>query len=123
MINLLAIGVGGFFGSLSRYWISGLLITTFGTNFPVGTMGVNLFGSFLLGMAMSFQLNSQMGYSPLFLGITVGFLGAFTTFSTFSFETMHLLKNGSHLLGLLNIAGNVIICLLASTIGYLLLLR
>ncbi len=87
MKTILAIGIGGFFGAVSRYSIS-LLITNTGS-FPIATLSINLVGCFCLAWLFTTFANR----TPLVLGIGTGFLGAFTTFSTFSVETLLLLEN------------------------------
>ena len=115
---LLAIGVGGFFGAISRYLIALGMQKLTGTLFPIGTLTVNVLGSFLIGFL---YLYFEQTIAPLQKAILVtGFLGALTTFSTFSLETMLLLQDGLHLKALLNIALNVTLSLLATFAGIIL---
>ncbi len=86
--------VFGAAGTLARYGLEGWLQNRAGSGFPVGTLTVNLSGCLLLGLVGQFALN-HIAISPdLRAGITIGFFGAFTTFSTFAWETTHLLKDG-----------------------------
>ena len=114
MSTLLTIGCGGFLGAISRYLVSELVYIIFGTGMPYGTLTVNIIGSFLLGIVAQFSLagNFLTTSASSFLGI--GFLGAFTTFSTFSVQTLELLESGSPLKALLNILLNLILCLIGA---------
>ena len=114
MSTLLVIGCGGFLGAISRYMVSGWAYTIFGTGMPYGTLIVNLVGSFLLGIVAQLILagNILTATASSFLGI--GFLGAFTTFSTFSVQTLELLESGSPLKALLNILLNLLLCLIGA---------
>jgi len=91
----------GSLGTLGRYGLQGLVQDRTGVDFPAGTLVVNLLGCFLLGGVGQFSL-SHIAIPPEWrLGITVGFFGAFTTFSTFSWETVHLLDDGDWVRALL----------------------
>ena len=94
MINLLAIAIGGAIGAVFRYVLGNQISVIFGTNFPFSILIINVVGSFLMGMAIeSFNLFS-ISNEPLQKFFTVGILGAFTTFSTFSLDAVDLiLKN------------------------------
>lgn len=109
---LLFIGVGGFLGAIARYLISAFLQTNISANFPVGTLGVNILGSFLIGfLALYFQAHSSAELKVL---VITGFLGALTTFSTFSFESVMLLDEGMYLKALFSIFLNLTLSLLAT---------
>ncbi|MEA1924073.1 MAG: fluoride efflux transporter CrcB [Pseudomonadota bacterium] len=114
MSTLIVIGCGGFLGAISRYMVSELVFIIFGTGMPYGTLMVNVVGSFLLGIVAQLALagNLLTATASSFLGI--GFLGAFTTFSTFSVQTLELLESGSPLKALLNISLNLILCLIGA---------
>jgi len=117
MANILAIWLGGGFGALARYGISGLVQARFGASFPAGTLAVNVLGCLFAG-AMMGLLEGRPVFAPgtrLFL--TVGFLGGFTTFSTFGYETVELLRGGESRLALLSVALNVFLCVGAVVIG------
>lgn len=87
------IGLGSALGGMSRYLLSGLVQRSAGAGFPAGTLAVNILGSFLLGLLLRYSLNAPM--SPnLRAALTAGFCGGFTTFSTFSYETVELLQDG-----------------------------
>ena len=84
----------GSIGTLARYWIGGLIQHRAGSSFPVGTMVINLTGCFLLGGVGEYALQ-HISISPdLRIGITVGFFGAYTTFSTFAYESSRMLEDG-----------------------------
>jgi CrcB protein len=84
----------GIAGTLARYWLQGIVQQRTGSTFPTGTLVVNLSGCFLLGIVGQYAL-THLTISPDWrIGITVGFFGAFTTFSTFSYETARMLEDG-----------------------------
>ncbi|MBT2691212.1 fluoride efflux transporter CrcB [Bacillus sp. ISL-47] len=87
MINFLWVATGGFLGAISRYLTVLYVKRKFTSDIPAGTLAVNLLGSFLLGLLIGLDFNEN-----LFLLLGVGFMGAFTTFSTFKFETFELLE-------------------------------
>ncbi len=119
MFNLFCIGLGGFFGAISRYLFSGWVYRLIGTNLPHGTLFVNVLGSFFLCWFAPVSLQVFNISPSLRAAVTVGFCGAFTTFSTFSFETLNLLQEGYWSLALINIFANVITCLVAGWLGLL----
>ena len=91
MINIIAIGIGGAIGSILRYLIGNQITIIFGTAFPFSILLINILGSFLMGMAIeSFNLFS-ISNEPLQQFLTIGILGAFTTFSTFSLDALDLI--------------------------------
>jgi len=111
MLPILAIGIGGFFGAISRFLVSRWMFLMLGPSFPYGTLTVNAIGSFLLGfLSLYFSKNFAIGELPV-IGILVGFLGAFTTFSTFSYESILFFQEGNLLKAGINILGNCLICL------------
>jgi len=116
--TVLAIGSGGFLGAISRAYMVGIINHHLPHNYlPFGTLGVNIIGSFFLGMA--FFIFTQISV-PIHLKslITTGFMGAFTTYSTFAFETFLLLEGGHYIMGILNIFLNVILTIIFALIGY-----
>ena len=107
MENAIVIGVGGFFGAISRYglalWIGG----RWGRTFPLGTLVINVTGSFLIGLLM-YLLAQKLLVNSLWRSLLViGFLGAFTTFSTFEYETGNLIGDGELLFATINIVASV----------------
>ncbi|MED5241388.1 MAG: fluoride efflux transporter CrcB [SAR324 cluster bacterium] len=108
--SLMAIALGGAFGSVSRFLVAQEMGRRFGDFLPYGTLAVNVIGSLALGWLLTIFLDHPEINSAIRLGIAVGFLGAFTTFSTFSFESVQLLLNGSVWRCMLNIAANAVVC-------------
>jgi CrcB protein len=116
-MQLLYIGIFGACGCLSRYFVSGWSYTLFGRNLPYGTLVVNVVGSFLLGLVMEASLHSTLLSPAVRVGITTGFMGGFTTFSTFSYETFRLLEEGSYLQAGVNILLNLLACIVFAGLG------
>lgn len=117
-MQILYIGIFGACGCLSRYFVSGWGYSLFGRSLPYGTLLVNVLGSFLLGLVMAASLHSTLLPHDVRVGITTGFMGGFTTFSTFSYETFRLLEEGSYLQAGANILLNLIICLVCAGLGF-----
>lgn len=118
-VQILVIMLGGGLGALMRFIVSSSVTEKLGSNFPYGTLTVNVLGSFIMGFLAMF-LVERMGLDPLLrLGIFVGFLGAFTTFSTFSMETLNLFEQGESLRALMNMFISVILSVLAVWLGVL----
>jgi len=121
VLKILIIGLGGFIGAISRYKLGGYVhILMKQPTFPYGTLFVNLTGCFLIGLGGGFIENRQFFTPELRAFIFIGFLGSFTTFSTFGLETFNLIKNGEFFSALANICFSVILGLLAVLIGNLL---
>jgi len=114
-LTWLFVGLGGFFGAVARFLIAGFAQKVAGTTFPVGTLTVNVLGSFLIGfLVLLFENLIAPQWKAFFV---TGFLGALTTFSTFSYETTVLLQEGLWLKALLNVFLNVTLCLTATFSG------
>ena len=112
--------VGGALGALARYGVSQLMTASFGKSFPYGTLTVNVLGSFLMGY-LSIYLMSKVSIDPMVrMTLVVGFLGAFTTFSTFSMDTLNLIQSGFITKAFLNILLNVTCSLTAVWVGVIL---
>ena len=110
--TLLAIGIGGFFGAISRFLIASWMQKLTGSFFPVGTLTVNVLGSFVIGFL---YLYFEQSIHPLYKAMLItGFLGALTTFSTFSLETVLMLQDGLLIKALINILANVTLTILAT---------
>ncbi len=116
MLNLTAVACGGALGALARYWLSGVLYKHLGTGFPWGTLGVNVLGS--LAMGVVFVLAQDRGLPDAWrMALAVGLLGAFTTFSTFSIDTLVLLEQGAVARAVMNVLASVALCLAAAVAG------
>lgn len=100
--------VGGGVGSLARYAVGTAIMTRLGTRFPVSTMFINVSGSFLIGVLMTLLTERLQPHPNWRFLLVVGFLGGYTTFSTFAWETVALVKEGGRWLGFLNVAGSVV---------------
>lgn len=109
MKEALLISLGGALGALSRHLLTTSIVRTLGTAFPFGTLAVNGIGSFLLGFVMQMCLTTNHIPPAFQMAVTIGFLGAFTTFSTFSYETLNFFRDGGWHPGMLNIAANIAI--------------
>lgn len=118
-MQLFYIGIFGGLGCVARYLASGWTYLLLGRSLPYGTLLVNVVGSFLLGLLMTFGLRSTLLSPEIRIGLTVGFMGGFTTFSTFSYETLRLLEDGSFWQAGMNIFLNILLCLLFSLLGVL----
>ncbi len=113
----LAIALGGALGATSRFWVSHQVYQLMGRNFAWGTLSVNIIGSFVMGVVAVLLVDKFATSNEVRSFVMVGFLGAFTTFSTFSFETMQYLELGEINKALMNIAVSVVACLLAVGAG------
>lgn len=114
----LLVGVGGFLGANARFVLARWVGALVDTRFPLGTLVVNVSGCFALGVLATFVLTRLVAHSDeVRLAVGVGFLGAFTTFSTFGYETHALVEDGSWVAALLNVAASVVIGLLAVRAG------
>jgi len=110
------IALGGILGTLARYVLQGALQTRGGA-FPTGTLAINLAGSFLIGFIMRFATGSTVVTPELRGGLTIGFCGAFTTMSTFSYESIRLLGDGEYWYAGLYMGGTIVGCLAAVITG------
>ncbi|MGH7819483.1 MAG: fluoride efflux transporter CrcB [Candidatus Binatia bacterium] len=114
---MLIVGAGGFFGSIGRYWLGGLVQRLGGAAFPYGTLAVNVVGSFLIGLVIVLSLERGLLNAPARLFLTVGICGGFTTMSTFSYETLSLLGEGSVTAATANVAATIALCLAGTWLG------
>jgi CrcB protein len=117
MDNLFVIALGGALGALSRYELGLWISDKWNQSFPLHTFIINITGAFLLGF-LNIVFLEKMSISPLWrLGIGVGFLGAFTTFSTFGFEVFTLIENGSYTLAATYTLLSIIVGILGVALG------
>jgi len=115
--TFLAISVGAVLGANTRYLLGGWIAERVGTSFPVSTLVINVTGSFVIGVVLGLVIDRGIGpwwWRPL---IAIGFLGSYTTFSTFSWETLQLLESGAWPWAALNIVGSVVLSLAATFVG------
>ena len=121
MHTYLWVAIGSALGGAARYWCSGVAARMFGETFPWGTMMVNVSGSLIIGLVAA--LTAPDG--RFIVGTTarqfvmVGLCGGFTTFSSFSLQTLNLLHDGEWLFAGLNVLGSVLLCLIAVWVGYM----
>ena len=120
MEKLLMIGLAGACGALSRYGLSLGVHHACGAGFPYGTFIVNILGCFLFGFVWMLFGERLMGSDLLRLMALTGFMGAFTTFSTFSFETVQLIKDAEWILAVVNVTGQIILGLVGMVMGMML---
>jgi CrcB protein len=119
MLNILFVGVGGFFGSIGRYVLSGAVYQMFpNLHFPIGTTVVNILGCFLIGVVTALVEVRNLLSPEVRVFLLIGLLGGFTTFSTFGYETIALLRDGAFLTGLANVLIQVIIGISAIWLGF-----
>jgi len=122
MLTYLWVALGGAFGSVGRFWLSGLVAARYGESFPMGTLVVNVSGSLVIGFLAALaapegRLLPPPGFRQFFM---IGICGGYTTFSSFSLETMTLLRDREWLYAGGNVLLSVGLCMIAVWLGYLL---
>ncbi|MFW2373058.1 MAG: fluoride efflux transporter CrcB [Gammaproteobacteria bacterium] len=117
MKNLLFVAMGGAVGAMLRYGISSGIYTWFGRSFPYGTLVVNVLGSFAIGLLSILLIEKFDVPHEVRLALVVGVLGALTTFSTFSWDTLDLMQQGMMQKAFVNVLLNVVVCIGAAWIG------
>lgn len=117
MRELMAVAAGGAVGASLRWLIAGAVQRMSGGPFPWGTFAVNAMGSFLLGFLFVYMIERSSAGELARLVITVGMLGAFTTFSTYSLESVRLLQAGAYALACANVVSQVVVCLTLTWLG------
>jgi CrcB protein len=125
-MKLLLIAFGGALGSVLRYFVvatahkhtAAATVRAFGHAFPLGTLAVNLIGCLLIGVVAAMFNRNLLPHEPYRLALTVGVLGGFTTFSAFGLDTVTLLQHGHSWLALANILANVLLGLMAVSVGF-----
>ena len=121
-MRYLLVLLGGGVGSLARYVAGTAIASRFGAVFPIGTMVINITGSFLIGLAMTL-LTERLPHPNLRLLLVVGFLGGYTTFSSFEWETFSAVRGGGFWIGLGNVVGSVVLGYAAVWLGAALAMR
>ena len=118
MFRTLFVGIAGLAGTLLRYWLSGFVARRYGETFPVGTMVVNVLGCLLAGAIFNLTEERFLINPTLRTVILIGFLGGFTTFSSYGLQTFTLLRDGEFGLATLNVAVSNVLGLLMVWVGY-----
>ncbi|MCW5553629.1 MAG: fluoride efflux transporter CrcB [Verrucomicrobiae bacterium] len=122
MLAYFWVAVGGALGSVGRFWLSGIIAGRYGETFPWGTLLVNLSGSFAIGFIATLTSPDGRWLAPVGLRqfLIYGVLGGYTTFSSFSWQTLELAQNGEYWRAGGNVLGSVALCLVAVWLGHLL---
>lgn len=118
--TIVAVGSGGFLGAVLRVYMNGLISHKLPHDLPYGTLGVNLIGSFIMGILVAYFMYTNLLSVHMKSFLTTGVLGALTTYSTFAIESFLLIKGGSISLAFLNISLNSIGTIVMAGAGYLL---
>lgn len=119
MRQVLAIAAGGAIGSLLRYWVSSGTHALLGRGFPYGTFTVNVLGSLLIGFLYIWLLERVVAGPVVRAFLLIGVLGGFTTFSSFSIESLNLIEAGQMMKALVNVLLSVTVCIAAAGLGVL----
>ncbi len=118
-MQVLAIAAGGALGAVLRFWMSNGVYALLGRGFPYGTLAVNVLGSLLMGFLFVLLID-KLSLGPNWrAALLIGLLGAFTTFSAFSMETLNLIEEGETMKALLNMVLSVLLCVGAAWVGVL----
>ena len=116
MLKYVAVGIGGFLGAVARYALGSYIGGRYGVRFPLGTFVINVSGSFLLGLILTLLTRTTASDYWRYL-IPIGFIGAYTTFSTFEYETLRAIQDGQLMTGLLNVALSLFVGFIAVWVG------
>ncbi|HEY0922535.1 fluoride efflux transporter CrcB [Rheinheimera pacifica] len=117
MLTYLAVAIGGAVGACLRFGVNELAMNVLGKSFPFGTLLVNILGSFVLGWLYALFSSGVLAVSPWRALIAIGLIGAFTTFSTFSLDSVLLIQQGDWLKAIANVLLNVLLCLTLAWLG------
>lgn len=112
-----AVAVGGSLGAVSRYWVSNTTYQWLGQSFPYGTLAVNVLGSLVMGFLSVLLVHRFQVSEELRIGLLAGFLGSFTTFSSFAMDSLHLAGNQALIKALLYILLSVVFCIIGAWAG------
>ena len=122
MLSYLWVALGGALGSVGRFWLSGLIAARYGESFPMGTLAVNVSGSLVIGFLAALsapegRLLPSPGFRQFFM---IGICGGYTTFSSFSHQTLNLLRDREWLYAGGNVLLSVVLCMIAVWLGFVL---
>ena len=117
MTRLLFVGLGGFVGTIFRYWLGDLIAKRYGETFPLGTLAVNALGCLLIGFLFYFFYDRNLTSPTARTVVFVGVIGGFTTFSSYGLQTFTLLRDGQVFLALVNIVASNALCLVLVWLG------
>ena len=120
MVRMLLVGLGGFVGTLFRYWLSGLIARRYGETFPLGTLAVNAIGCFIIGFLFYFFYDRSLTSPTARTVVLIGVIGGFSTFSSYGLQTFTLLREGEVFLALVNIVASNALGLALVWLGYVL---
>ena len=113
----IAIAIGGSLGAVSRYWMSSTTYQWLGQGFPYGTLTVNLLGSLLMGFLSVLLVHRFQVSEAIRIGLLAGFLGSFTTFSTFAMDTLQLAGNEAIIRAIVYVVLSAVLCILGAWAG------
>jgi fluoride exporter len=116
-VQFVWVGLAGSLGAILRYWLDGVVSRWAGGLFPWGTFAVNMTGCFIIGFLSALLTGRFLPHPVLRTAVLVGFVGAYTTFSTFAYETLQLLRGGAIAVAIANVAGSVVAGLIAVWLG------
>jgi len=117
MVKYLMVGIGGFLGAIARFWLGGYVSNRLGAGFPYGTFIINCSGSFLIGLTITLLAEKAHWSANWRYLIPIGFIGAYTTFSTFEYETLRTIQDSEFLLAGLYVGMSVVVGFVAVWLG------